>query len=27
VLPGIGHFVPQEAPDHITDLLTDWLRP
>ncbi len=26
VLPGIGHFVPQEAPERTTELLTEFLR-
>lgn len=26
VLPGVGHFVQQEAPDHTIGLLTDWLK-
>ena len=25
VLPGVGHFVPQEAPEHTTALLTEFL--
>ncbi len=26
VLPGVGHFVQQEAPEHTTELLTEFLR-
>ncbi len=26
VLPGVGHFPPEEAPDDLTTLLIDWLR-
>ncbi|MEO5710317.1 MAG: alpha/beta hydrolase [Nocardioidaceae bacterium] len=26
VLPGVGHFAPEEAPDQVAGLLVDWLR-
>jgi pimeloyl-ACP methyl ester carboxylesterase len=26
VLEGCGHWVPQERPDEVNDLLLDWLR-
>jgi len=25
VLDGVGHFLPEEAPEQVTDLLLDWL--
>jgi pimeloyl-ACP methyl ester carboxylesterase len=25
VLPGVGHFAPEEAPEQVGDLLRDWL--
>lgn len=27
LVEGAGHFLPEEAPDTVTQLLTDWLRP
>ena len=25
VLPDVGHYLPEEAPDEVTNLLLDWL--
>jgi pimeloyl-ACP methyl ester carboxylesterase len=26
VLPGVGHFPPEEAPDELTAVLLSWLK-
>jgi pimeloyl-ACP methyl ester carboxylesterase len=26
LVPGAGHFLPEEAPDKVTATLLDWLR-